>query len=67
MSACEWDPIANQLLGEDEPSHAEATWSVGSSTDKNWHLCDACAARPRFKRFTARTRLRPAVEKGADG
>jgi hypothetical protein len=60
---CEWDPIRNQPAHK---AHAEATICVGRGMD-NWHLCAACAALPRFKRFRKRVPLADARRKREDG
>lgn len=61
FSLCEWDPDADapassldggvDYIGCGNP----ATVSLG--TDGRWHLCDSCAALPRFNRFRARRAL----------
>lgn len=61
LERCEWNPTT------DEPARLEgdgrligcprvATVSLGRGGD--WHLCDACAARPVFKAFRVRIPLR---------
>lgn len=63
---CEWDPARNQpaeatmrrgkfasYRGCDEV----ATLSVGTGAG-NWHLCESCAALPRFKRYRRRVPLK---------
>ena len=57
-AGCEWDPERDDYAaGDDHAWHGLATWSVGSGRH-NLHLCDACAALPRFKRFRTRVPLR---------
>ena len=53
---CEWDP------DHDGPAliivsrfHGDALWSVGACGQ--WHLCDACAQLPRFRRYRVRRLL----------
>jgi hypothetical protein len=48
---CEWNPAAELPRREGDARHGDATVSLG---DGEWHLCAACAALPRFARFTAR-------------
>jgi hypothetical protein len=52
LNPCEWDPVRGLPATDEEPAHAEATVSVGA--DGTWHLCDACAALPRFKGYRSR-------------
>lgn len=49
-SNCEWSPSNGVPAFDDDPHVAEARWSVGTDgcTDGNLHLCDDCAALPRF-------------------
>jgi hypothetical protein len=55
---CEWWPAEDQpatgVPGEACPNLA--TLSVGAGN--NWHLCDSCAALPRFRRLRRRISLR---------
>jgi hypothetical protein len=64
--ACEWDPVhdrpAAHVVADDPTQHAEAVWSVG--VRPSWHLCESCAALPRFKRFRRRSRLSSGVRHG---
>lgn len=62
---CEWNPEANspaeaehwRRIGVRSPGCANpAVWSVGAGTN-NWHLCESCAALPRFKRYRSRVRI----------
>lgn len=53
---CEWDPKANGPALSGSGCENQATLSVGG--DKNWHLCDDCAALPVFKRLRRRKPLR---------
>lgn len=52
---CEWHPAADRPAIIGDAPHADATVSLG---DGDWHLCAACAALPRFARFTMRRPLR---------
>lgn len=55
---CEWNPTANRARYTDEDDCPNpATWSVGGGRN-NIHLCDSCATLPKFKRLTARERLK---------
>ncbi len=58
VEMCEWWPEKDRPAtgAGDEGCRNESTVSVGKAT--NWHLCDSCAALPRFKRLTARVPLR---------
>lgn len=56
MSACEWHPAESRPATVDDPSHGEATVSVGANGQ--WHLCAACAALPRFARYRVRKALK---------
>lgn len=68
VELCDWDPTygvpAEQELNLDGSVKAHhgctnvATVSVGGR--QNWHLCESCAALPRFRRFTKRVPLRSA-------
>jgi hypothetical protein len=65
IERCEWDPEHNMpardLTGRYFSGCTnEATQSVGRA--ENWHLCDSCAALPRFKKFRYRVRLRKVGE-----
>lgn len=61
---CEWDPVreapSDYIDCGDTVEHRgcdnSATLSVG--VRKNWHLCESCAAKPRFKRYRKRVSLR---------
>lgn len=55
---CEWNPTADRPSQSGDPPHADATVSLGA--DGDWHLCEACAALPRFARFRTRKPLRRA-------
>jgi hypothetical protein len=52
---CEWNAILG-VPALDPPSFSdcknEAVVSLGKRGE--WHLCESCAALPRFKRFTVR-------------
>lgn len=58
IELCEWWPVGDRSAtgrpGERCPN--PATLSVG--TKNNWHVCDSCAALPRFKRLRRRVPLR---------
>lgn len=56
MARCEWNPAKNEaaLLGADEECFNEATVSLGNG---KWHVCDSCAALPRFAEFKEHRRL----------
>jgi hypothetical protein len=50
FEVCEWWPDRNQRAGaRGESCPREAVVSVGKAT--NWHLCEPCAALPRFTRL----------------
>jgi hypothetical protein len=53
---CEWNPAADRPAREGEPSHGDATVSLGAEGE--WHLCASCAALPVFARFKVRKALR---------
>ncbi len=61
MEHCEWDPendalavmACPQLHLPAQGCTNEATVSLGTGR-KNIHLCESCAALPRFKRFRRR-------------
>jgi len=57
--ACEWDPSRDRKARLREDVHADAVWSVGARGQ--WHLCEACAALPRFSRYRVRVRLKPSA------
>ena len=58
---CEWNPFKGEPATEQKSlglrwgCDRPATLSVGVRS--NWHLCDECAALPRFKRMTHRLKL----------
>lgn len=54
---CEWWPDGDgPATGRDgEYCPNEAVWSVGRA--ENWHLCESCAALPRFKPLRRRIHL----------
>lgn len=52
---CEWNPEAGRGSYEGEGCPNPAAVSVGHQG--SWHLCDSCAALPRFKRYKVRRRL----------
>jgi len=51
-SACEWNPVTSEPAKEGDVPHAAAVVSVGA--DGRWHLCESCAALPKFKRLRVR-------------
>lgn len=55
MGRCEWDRDANEpaLVGEKGCAN-EAVYRVG-----DYHLCEACADLPRFKRYKKNPLKRP--------
>lgn len=55
---CEWNPLAGEPAYETDEHHKTsfATWSIGEGKN-NIHLCESCAALPRFKRLRKRTRV----------
>lgn len=53
---CEWDPDKGKAAFVGEGCMKPATTVVGRG--KNWHLCDSCAALPRFARYKVRVPLR---------
>ena len=63
--SCEWDPITQTPANNEHGCPNVATVSLGSGR-KNpkmgeyicWHLCESCAALPRFKRFRKRGKLK---------
>lgn len=64
---CEWNPLTNEASyggSAEGDCPNESWWSIGSTNKKNFHLCDSCAALPKFKRFTHRTPINanPATE-----
>ena len=56
---CEWNPDANREAMTDDEWHADAALSVGRNP--NWHLCEGCAALPRFNKFKRRIPLKGAA------
>jgi hypothetical protein len=56
VSDCEWNPSADRPVYAHEERHGPATVNV-RGFEGGIHLCDACAALPRFKRFRARRPL----------
>ena len=58
---CEWNPERDEPATEVKSTHQRwgcirpAIWAVGSAN--KWHLCDYCAALPRFKRLRKRIPL----------
>jgi hypothetical protein len=67
IELCEWDPERSMPACEVGGKYYsgcknEANQSVGRA--ENWHLCDSCAALPRFKKFRYRVRLGKAVNSG---
>ena len=61
MALCEWNPTLKEaaLCGSDKRDtdcSKEATLIVGA--DGLWHICEACASMPEFRRFRARRPLR---------
>jgi hypothetical protein len=57
FSPCDWNPKAKQRARSHEDSCPnEATVCVGAKGQ--WHLCEECAALPRFNRFRSRRELR---------
>lgn len=54
---CEWNPETDRPAVEGDAPHADATVSLG---DGEWHVCEACAALPRFAHFTVRKPIRRA-------
>ncbi len=54
-SGCEWNPTTSEPAKQGDPPHAEAVVSVGA--DGRWHLCESCAALPKFKRLRVRKPL----------
>lgn len=62
MSMCEWNPATSEPAKTGDPGHAEAVLRVGSR--RSWHLCQACADLPEFKRLRVRKPLqKPAGRK----
>jgi hypothetical protein len=53
---CEWNPTEDRPATAEDTVHAPATVVLGM--DGCWHLCESCAALPRFARFRRRTTLR---------
>jgi hypothetical protein len=54
---CDWDPQNDQpAVSDGSGCQNQATTSVGGGMD-NWHLCDPCAALPRFKKYRRRVAL----------
>lgn len=56
---CEWHPGAEggRLSRGSDPFHSRAEVAVGAG--RSYHLCRACAALPRFKRFRVRKDIKP--------
>ncbi len=53
MSTCEWDPERDRLAQVLSPDielgcKNQATTSIGNGA---YHMCDSCAALPRFSRY----------------
>lgn len=57
LDPCDWNPTEQRLARSDDAHHGWAVWSVGGRN--TWHLCEACAALPKFKRFTRRVWIGP--------
>jgi hypothetical protein len=51
---CEWNPTKNEPATGFDGCENEAVIRAGTSVPNNWHLCEACAALPRFKRLKKR-------------
>jgi hypothetical protein len=62
VERCEWNPVLDMAAESphlDGDCENEATLSVGSGRGfhQNWHLCESCAKRPRFRRYRVRVRI----------
>ena len=54
---CDWNPVFGRAaLTPSVESDCRNLAKVSLGNGK-WHLCERCAALPRFKRFTKRTKL----------
>jgi hypothetical protein len=62
---CDWDEKRNAPATARHGCKNPAVLSVGASLANNWHLCERCAALPRFKRFRSRVELRPRFQASA--
>jgi hypothetical protein len=64
LELCEWNPLRDEPAAEQRLNGETLRWgcdnlatlSVGLSN--NWHLCESCAALPRFMRLRRREPLR---------
>lgn len=54
---CEWNPKENRDAMINDEFHAFSAVSVGKFPT-NWHLCEACANLPRFKKYHRRVPLK---------
>ena len=60
MGDCEWDPERDAAAAWDLGGcPLQAVWSLGRGIGNNWHLCEDCAALPRFASYRHRVRIRP--------
>lgn len=56
---CEWNPRFNEPSSEPQaPGDCENNAAVCVGRSPTWHLCESCAALPRFKRFRVRQPLK---------
>lgn len=63
MSQCEWDPDLKKPARAESGCKRSAVFGVGTGRN-NFHLCESCAALPRFKRFKKRPLTRCADRTG---
>lgn len=58
---CEFNPVANNAsYGGAMEGDCENEATVCLGTNPSWHVCDSCAALPRFSRYRRRVPLRRA-------
>ncbi len=56
LGPCEWNPFTNLPATSPHGCPNEATVALGAKGE--WHLCEQCAALPRFARYRVRKPLR---------
>lgn len=58
---CEWNPEEDREAHMGDVWHGDATLGVGTGK-RNIHLCESCAALPRFSQLRKRVSLRRAAK-----
>lgn len=67
IELCEYNPVtADASYGGRAEGDCPNEASVCLGKDPSWHLCESCAALPRFKRFRRRVPLRRAEHPSAE-